>query len=130
MAKKYKARFRLGKYLNAAKMGTLLQRADLVVSRAGANIVSELAALGKPALLIPLPFAHRKEQEKNAQLLYSVGIARILSQKELSSQKLIEEIDLMIRRKDFFVQKAELAKKLVPENAAEKIIQVIEEISK
>ena len=60
-------------------MGDLLARSDLVVTRAGLGIIGELAALGKDAVLVPIPGTH---QEENAQFLKQHHTAAVLSQTE------------------------------------------------
>lgn len=62
--------------------------ADLVVNRAGASSVSELAALGKPSILIPYPFASNNHQEVNAGLLARQGGAVMVLEKDLDGQRL------------------------------------------
>lgn len=62
--------------------------ADLVISRAGATILSELAVCGKPALLIPFPHATDNHQEKNARVLEKMGAAEVLLDAELSGARL------------------------------------------
>lgn len=63
--------------------------ADLVIGRAGAGTVAELAALGKPAILIPLPGTGGDEQTKNARLLADVGGAIMLPEAELTPARLL-----------------------------------------
>lgn len=58
--------------------------ADLVVSRSGATTIAELAVCGKPAVLIPFPFAADNHQEYNARTLASRGMAEVIVQKELN----------------------------------------------
>ena len=68
---------------------------DLVVSRAGASTISELAALGKPSVLIPYPYATNDHQRHNAEALARLGGARIISDEALdgiSLAKFIREI--------------------------------------
>jgi UDP-N-acetylglucosamine--N-acetylmuramyl-(pentapeptide) pyrophosphoryl-undecaprenol N-acetylglucosamine transferase len=62
--------------------------ADIVICRAGALTVSELAMAGKPAIFIPLPHAVDDHQTKNANYLVSRGAATLLPQKELTEEKL------------------------------------------
>ena len=57
-------------------MGTAYNRADIVVSRAGATTIFELAALGKPSVLIPYPYATNQHQEINARSLVQAGRSR------------------------------------------------------
>jgi UDP-N-acetylglucosamine--N-acetylmuramyl-(pentapeptide) pyrophosphoryl-undecaprenol N-acetylglucosamine transferase len=69
-------------------------RADLVVGRAGASTVTELAALGKPSILIPFPHAANNHQVTNARALADAGGAVLLLQKDLDGPSLA---DLLIR---------------------------------
>lgn len=66
--------------------------AAAVVGRAGAGTVAELAALGKPAILIPLPGTGGDEQTKNAQLLAAAGGALLLPEDSLTSTQLLSAI--------------------------------------
>ena len=70
-----------------------ISMADIVVSRAGANIVSELIALKKPCILIPIPWTYLDEQTQNANFAKNFGIANVLSQDRLTPQALNEEIE-------------------------------------
>jgi UDP-N-acetylglucosamine--N-acetylmuramyl-(pentapeptide) pyrophosphoryl-undecaprenol N-acetylglucosamine transferase len=65
--------------------------ADLVVARSGASIL-ELAALGKPALLVPYPYATADHQRKNAEWMASAGAAEMILDDELTSTVLEEKI--------------------------------------
>lgn len=68
------------------------QWADLVISRAGAMTVSEIAAAGLPAILIPLPHAIDDHQTANARYLTDAGAGQILMQKDLTAATLAEYI--------------------------------------
>ncbi|EKD62154.1 MAG: hypothetical protein ACD_52C00285G0003 [uncultured bacterium] len=65
---------------------------DIVVSRSGANIVSELLILKKPSILIPIPWSHNNEQYKNAKLAADSGIAVVLDQANLTPAVLLAKI--------------------------------------
>ena len=69
-------------------MAKAYQQADIVVSRAGASTVSELAALGKPSILIPYPYAANRHQDTNALILADIGGAEILYQDDLNAEGL------------------------------------------
>jgi UDP-N-acetylglucosamine--N-acetylmuramyl-(pentapeptide) pyrophosphoryl-undecaprenol N-acetylglucosamine transferase len=66
--------------------------ADLVVSRAGATTVAELAAAGRTAILVPLPTAADDHQRKNAQVMERLGAALYLDERELTGERLAHEI--------------------------------------
>lgn len=72
------------------RMDLAYQAADLVVCRAGAMAISELAVLGKPCILVPSPFVAEDHQSKNAKALTDSDAARMISQSE-AAQSLIEE---------------------------------------
>ena len=67
--------------------------ADLVVARAGASTVAELAAIGVPSILVPWPGAAADHQTDNARSLAEVGAAVLLPEAELTAARLAEEID-------------------------------------
>jgi UDP-N-acetylglucosamine--N-acetylmuramyl-(pentapeptide) pyrophosphoryl-undecaprenol N-acetylglucosamine transferase len=69
-------------------MGSAYHRADMVVSRAGATTLFELAALGKPSILIPYPHATNGHQEINARSLARSGGAEVVLQKDLTPEGL------------------------------------------
>jgi UDP-N-acetylglucosamine--N-acetylmuramyl-(pentapeptide) pyrophosphoryl-undecaprenol N-acetylglucosamine transferase len=65
-------------------------RADVVVARAGATTVAELAVVGKPALLVPYPYAADNHQEINAREMAAAGAAVMLRQAQLTPELLAE----------------------------------------
>ncbi|MBI4455618.1 MAG: undecaprenyldiphospho-muramoylpentapeptide beta-N-acetylglucosaminyltransferase [Acidobacteria bacterium] len=74
------------------EMAQAMALARVVVCRAGASTIAELAAAGKCALLIPFPFATDNHQTMNAQSLKAKGAARLLPQSELSGATLFQHI--------------------------------------
>lgn len=85
------ARYLPVKHLLPEEMGYFYQRADLVISRAGANTFFELLHFKKPAILIPLPWSANHEQELHARILAENGAAYVFSQ-TLSAKVLWELI--------------------------------------
>jgi UDP-N-acetylglucosamine--N-acetylmuramyl-(pentapeptide) pyrophosphoryl-undecaprenol N-acetylglucosamine transferase len=73
-------------------MGAAYAEADLVVCRAGATTIAELAAVGKPAILVPYPYAADDHQRKNAEALVQRGAARMILDRELTAELLAAEI--------------------------------------
>lgn len=71
-------------------MARVLRAADLVLCRAGASTISELTALGVPALIVPSPYVTNNHQEKNARVLERAGGARVLLESEASGQALFQ----------------------------------------
>ena len=72
--------------------------ADLVVARAGATTVAELAALGRPSILVPWPLATEDHQTANARALADVGGAVLVPEPELDAERLAGEVDRLRRR--------------------------------
>ena len=70
-------------------MGAQYDQADLVICRAGATTIAELTVVGRPAILVPYPFAVDDHQTANARALEGVGAALHLPQSELTGQKLL-----------------------------------------
>ncbi|HEX3539450.1 MAG TPA: undecaprenyldiphospho-muramoylpentapeptide beta-N-acetylglucosaminyltransferase [Acidimicrobiales bacterium] len=75
------------------RMEVAYAAADLAVCRAGASTVAELAAVGLPAVLIPLPGAPNDHQTANAQALVHAGGARLVPDGEATAARLAAEID-------------------------------------
>lgn len=70
-------------WFSAEEVGWLLKQCSLVISRAGANTVTELLVTGTRAILIPLPVSGRNEQQMNAQLFEKLGLGVCLDQDKL-----------------------------------------------
>lgn len=69
--------------------------ADLVISRAGNNVIAELAAIGRPTMLIPLSTSANSHQLSNAKILGRMGAAMLLLQDSLSPKTLVRKIDYL-----------------------------------
>lgn len=66
--------------------------ADLLICRSGAGAVAELAAAGKPAVLVPYPYAADDHQMANARALERAGAARVVPDKEMDGPRMLREI--------------------------------------
>ena len=69
-----------------------MRAADLVIGRAGATSLAELAAIGRAALLVPFPAATDDHQRKNADVLVAGGAARVIDERELTGRRLATEV--------------------------------------
>lgn len=74
------------------EMDREMKAADLVVARAGATTLSELAAAGRPAILVPLPTATDDHQRKNAEAFARAGGALVLDERGLSGEAMAEAV--------------------------------------
>ena len=88
-----KRNFHIFEFLNVDDFSRAVHASDVVISRAGMGLLSELAYLSKPSIIIPIPESH---QEDNAQVLYETDSAIILDQNELNAEKLLDSIENLL----------------------------------
>ncbi|NTW14599.1 MAG: undecaprenyldiphospho-muramoylpentapeptide beta-N-acetylglucosaminyltransferase [Candidatus Moranbacteria bacterium] len=84
-------------FFHGTDLADAFARADIVVSRAGASTIAELAACGKPAILVPLPTAANDEQRMNAFEVAKQGGAIVLEEQNLGEHMLFTKIDSILR---------------------------------
>lgn len=106
-----------------------LERADLVISRAGATAVAELAAAGRASLLIPFPAATDHHQLANARAFQRAGAASVIEQAELTPSRLWTEIRNLLGSPDRLVEMERRARTLARPDAAERIASLIERLA-
>lgn len=109
-------------------MITTYNKADIVVNRAGATTVSELAALGKPSILIPYPYAANRHQDTNAQILASAGGAEVISEDDLSGEGLAELLMKFMDDREALLNMGRQAKKVGRPEAVKVIADEIEHL--
>jgi len=103
-------------------MASQYHNADLVVCRAGATTVAEVAAIGKGVIFIPYPFAADNHQVLNAGSLENAGAAEMILQKDLSGKKLAERIEYYASSPGALKGMASRAKSIGRSDAAEAIV--------
>lgn len=103
-------------------MGYFLKQTDLVISRAGINTLSELAYLGTPALVVPIPYIYKDEQNKNAKFFEKLGLVRILPQSKLSSGTLFKSIKSCLSDLNQFSKEAKKAKEIIIKDATKRLV--------
>jgi UDP-N-acetylglucosamine--N-acetylmuramyl-(pentapeptide) pyrophosphoryl-undecaprenol N-acetylglucosamine transferase len=91
MPPRVRNRYKIVEYVGE-ELPDIYAAADLIVGRAGAGTVAELAYVSRPSILIPLPGASGNEQEINARVLGQAGAAVVLLQEEASPARLRQEI--------------------------------------
>jgi UDP-N-acetylglucosamine--N-acetylmuramyl-(pentapeptide) pyrophosphoryl-undecaprenol N-acetylglucosamine transferase len=121
-------RYLVKDWFSTEEVAWILNRADLVISRSGANVVSELAFTGVKAILIPLPHARRNEQLNNANLLKQAGTAEIILEENLSPASLLQTINAMLSDAQKYHKQAEVAKRLVIPDAAQRLVDVVQNV--
>jgi UDP-N-acetylglucosamine--N-acetylmuramyl-(pentapeptide) pyrophosphoryl-undecaprenol N-acetylglucosamine transferase len=110
-------------------MPAAFREADLVVCRSGAGAVSELAAAGKPSILVPLPFAADDHQTKNAQALERESAAKLVQDKELDGQKLFDTIVQLAGAAGALESMGAAARQFAKPGAARRAAEILEEVA-
>lgn len=103
-------------------MAETYAKADLVLSRAGAGTLSELAAIGKPSLLVPFPFA-TGHQEKNAEAFASAGASEMILDRMLTGRGLAERIQSLLSDPERLKKMGKAAARRGHPDSAEKIVR-------
>ena len=109
-----------------ADMPAAFASADIVVSRAGMSTVSELAAAGKPSILVPLPTAADQHQLRNAEAMERIGAARMVLDAEFSGQRLVEEVTRLSQSPDLLNVMGQAARGFAKPDAARRAADVLE----
>jgi UDP-N-acetylglucosamine--N-acetylmuramyl-(pentapeptide) pyrophosphoryl-undecaprenol N-acetylglucosamine transferase len=126
LSKDLQMNYFIKEWLDESDLFWLYRQAFGSISRAGANTTQELAVVGLPAILIPLPHAHGDEQTKNAEWLVNAGGAILLDQSVLQAESLIESLEkLKVLAQPM---RENLSKVTLPKNAAEKLYLVAKEL--
>lgn len=99
-------------------------KADLVISRAGATTISEVAACGRPAILIPYPFATHDHQRTNAEYFKSVGAAEVILEQDLTGKKMAEKINYFLYNREKLKEMSEKSAGLYRRTAASDIVNL------
>lgn len=125
-----KERYRLVPYLNE-EMPAALQAADLVLCRSGASTLSELAALGKPSLLVPLPPAIGKSpQEANAAMFEHRRAALVVKDADLEPKLLAARVKYIITAPEMLALMMESARAMAKPQATQEIIDELVKIAR
>ena len=110
-------------------MPAAFAEADLVVCRSGAGAVAELAAAGKPSILVPFPFAADDHQLRNAQALANAGAAILIRDGDMTGERLHREILALADDPGRLTRMGESARKFARPGAAERAADLLEELT-
>ena len=101
----------------------------LVVSRSGASTVAELAVIGRPAIMIPLPHALDQDQKANANVLARAGGGWMIEQGEMTPDRLAGDLAELIANPERLAAAAEAAKRVGRPNAADRLADLVERVA-
>ena len=104
--------------------------AHLVISRSGASTISEIAVIGRPAILIPFPFATDDHQTANAAVLADAGAAWLVQQRDLSERKLAILIEEILANPAELQRRAAAAHALGKPDATRRLADLIDRIAR
>ena len=106
-----------------------MDASEIIISRAGAITVTEIANLGKPSILVPLPNVSHNHQQYNAEVLANIGAAKIIKNEDLNHYILHEQIMEMLA-KDTLEKMGSLARSVRVEDVENRIYKEIVEVLK
>src|SRR5438128_237742 len=108
-----------------ADLPARIAASHLVISRAGASTVAEVAAIGRPAILVPLPHALDQDQLANATVLGKAGGAMVLPQAEFTPERLAGEIAALAGDPDRLVAIAAAARAAGTPDATDRLAELV-----
>lgn len=111
-------------------MEEVMPAADLVIARAGALTISELTALGRPAILIPSPNVAHNHQVMNAKSLEAGGAATVILEEKLTAEVLQKEIDALISDQKIHTKMSQNSKKMGITDGTKRICDRVLELVK
>lgn len=106
-----------------------MSAADLVICRAGATTLAELAALGRPALLVPFPGAADDHQRRNAEVLAGAGAAQVIDQRDLSGARLAADAGRLLADRERLARMGRLMRGFARPDAAAVIVERVLELA-
>jgi UDP-N-acetylglucosamine--N-acetylmuramyl-(pentapeptide) pyrophosphoryl-undecaprenol N-acetylglucosamine transferase len=113
-----------------ADMPAQIAASHLIVSRSGASTTAELAVIGRPAVMIPLPNALDQDQKANAQVLAGAGGGWMMEQRDLSPARLAGEIMRFVREPERLEQAAAAARSIGRADAVDRLADLVEQVAR
>jgi UDP-N-acetylglucosamine--N-acetylmuramyl-(pentapeptide) pyrophosphoryl-undecaprenol N-acetylglucosamine transferase len=108
-------------------MPAAFAEADLIVCRSGAGTVSELAAAGRPSILVPFPFAADDHQTRNAEAMQRGGAARLVRDAEFNGERLVASVTELAGSSGVLERMGQAARALARPGAAARAADILEE---
>ena len=111
-------------------MPTLMAAADLVISRAGASTLNEIAAAGTPCIIVPSPNVTNNHQEKNARILEKRGAAVVLREQDCDGRVLYETAKQLLADPARRGKMRSALHEMAVVDSAERICRIITELAR
>ncbi len=110
-------------------MPKVMAAADLIICRSGASTLSELTLIGKPAILVPYPYATNNHQEKNARVLSDKGGAVLIKDSECTAEQLFDTVNEILKDSERMKKMSEAMRGLSAPGATDKIAETVLELA-
>lgn len=111
-------------------MPARIAASHLIVSRSGASTTAELAVIGRPAVMIPLPHALDQDQKANAMVLAQAGGGWLMEQRDLSPARLAGEIMRFVREPERLEKAAAAARSIGRSDAVDRLADLVEQVAR
>lgn len=125
---KLQQRYYLSPFIDAEHIGWVFHTARLLVTRAGANTITEIIALEKPSIVIPLPWSGNNEQLQQAHFLEQHNAGIVITQEILTSSLLHDKIKEAFMKEETLQANLKKLSSYIDYDAAGKIVRVLEEL--
>lgn len=112
-------------FLNEVELAAALRAANLIISRAGAGVIFEIAATGKPSILVPLKNAAQNHQVKNAYVFAENGSAIVIEEANFRPHFLLEKMKQLFSHPEQLEEMGQMAKENARPRAAKIVAQYI-----
>jgi UDP-N-acetylglucosamine--N-acetylmuramyl-(pentapeptide) pyrophosphoryl-undecaprenol N-acetylglucosamine transferase len=130
LGKEKRINYQIFPYIKQNQVGKILKESTLIISRSGANTLSEIMINRKPAILIPLPWAADDEQSRNADKLVRIGAAVVIKQAELTPDLLTQTIIRVFAKKEKMISSYNKISYQDTQNTQSKFKDIIDKIIK
>lgn len=116
-------------YFDDAQLGSAMNAADLIISRAGSGAISEISAMAKPAILVPIADSANNHQRENAYAYAKTGAANVIEEENLLPNLFINEVHKLLSAPANLERMSQAARTFYKPNAAELIAKDILTVS-
>jgi UDP-N-acetylglucosamine--N-acetylmuramyl-(pentapeptide) pyrophosphoryl-undecaprenol N-acetylglucosamine transferase len=110
-------------------MPAAFARADLIVCRSGASAIAEVAAAGKPSILVPFPFAADQHQLHNAEAFDRAGAATLVLDRDMNGQRLFDEVSKLASDSERLASMGQRARAFAHPDAARRAAEILEQLT-
>ncbi|MDQ5883511.1 MAG: UDP-N-acetylglucosamine--N-acetylmuramyl-(pentapeptide) pyrophosphoryl-undecaprenol [Patescibacteria group bacterium] len=124
-----KGRYNIYPYLNKLALRMSAGVADVIVSRAGAGFIAEIASWGVPSIIVPISESNGDHQRKNAYNYASTGACQVLEEKNLKPHIFVSEVSRILENEEIKNKMKEATKQFVHKDAEDKIAEEIIKIA-